>query len=93
MRRLLVTCAALLFSAHASAAEIKVLSAGAIEPGLHRAVERFKQASGHTVTIQFNTAPQIAQRMQQGYVADLLMAPPPVLKQQRMPARCRPTVM
>jgi len=81
MRRLLVTCAGLLFGAQASAAEIKVLSAGAIEPGLHRAVERFKQVSGHTVTIQFNTAPQIAQRMQQGYVADLLIAPPPMLKQ------------
>jgi molybdate transport system substrate-binding protein len=61
------------------AAEVKVLSAGAVEPGLHRAVEQFKRASGHSVSIQFNTAPQIAQRMSQGYVADVLIAPPAVL--------------
>lgn len=66
----------------AIAAEIKVLSAGAVEPGLHNAVAAFKRATGHDVTIQFNTAPQIAQRMQEGYVADVLIAPPPGLKQQ-----------
>lgn len=72
----------LLCGTAAVAAEIKVLSAGAVEPGLHTAVERFKQATGHEVKIQFNTAPQIAQRMQEGYVADVLIAPPAGLKQQ-----------
>jgi molybdate transport system substrate-binding protein len=66
----------------ALAADIKVLSAGAVEPGLHAVVARFKAATGHTVTIQFNTAPQIAQRMQEGYAADVLIAPPQALKQQ-----------
>ena len=64
------------------AAEIKVLSAGAVEPGLHKAVEQFRQSTGHEVTIQFNTAPQIVQRMQEGYVADVVIAPPAGLKQQ-----------
>jgi molybdate transport system substrate-binding protein len=74
--------ALLLLCGDATAAEIKVLSAGAVEPGLHKAVERFRQTSGHDVKIQFNTAPQIAQRMQEGYVADVVIAPPAVLKQQ-----------
>jgi molybdate transport system substrate-binding protein len=71
---------AALWSADAMAAEVKVLSAGAVEPGLHKAVELFKKSSGHTVSIQFNTAPQIANRMQDGYVADILIAPPGGLK-------------
>ena len=72
----------LLLCGAADAAEIRILSAGAVEPGLHKAVERFRQATGHEVKIQFNTAPQIAQRMQEGYVADVLIAPPAGLKQQ-----------
>src|SRR5687768_4653699 len=71
---------ALLPNAPTIAAEIKVLSAGAVEPGLRKAVAQFKQSSGHDVTIQFNTAPQIGQRLQEGYVADVVIAPPPVLK-------------
>src|SRR5262245_1707677 len=69
-------------SAAAGAAEIKVLSAGAVEPGLHKAVALFQKASGHTVTIQFNTAPQIRKRMDSGYVADVLIAPPAGLDEQ-----------
>jgi molybdate transport system substrate-binding protein len=66
----------------AVAAEIKVLSAGAVEPGLHKAVERFAKTTGHAVKLQFNTAPQIAQHMQEGYIADVVIAPPATLKQQ-----------
>ena len=62
------------------AAELKILSAGAVEPGLRAVVAQFKQATGHDVTIQFNTAPQIMQRLQLGYVADVVIAPPGVLK-------------
>ena len=74
----MVACAALaaLWSASAVAAELKVLSAGAVESGLHKVVDLFKAKTGHTVSIQFNTAPQIARRMEEGYVADVLIAPP-----------------
>lgn len=83
MRRVVTSgLALLLLCSAAAAAEVKVLSAGAVEPGLHKAVERFKQTTGHEVKIQFNTAPQIAQRMQEGYVADVIIAPPAGLKQQ-----------
>src|SRR5262245_19230401 len=78
---LLAGAMAVVWSANAMGAEVKVLSAGAVEPGLHKAVELFQKASGHTVSIQFNTAPQIAKRLADGYVADILIAPPGGLKQ------------
>src|ERR1700724_4853593 len=74
--------AVLLSGAPAVAAEIKVFSAGAIEPGLVRAIEAFKRASGDTVKVEFNTAPQLASRLAAGDVADVLIAPPAALDRQ-----------
>ncbi len=54
----------------------------AIQPGLERAVAQFNRASGHVVKIQFNTAPEIAKRLAEGYAADILIAPPAVLDEQ-----------
>jgi molybdate transport system substrate-binding protein len=76
MRMMLAAALAAGWSATAMGAEVKVLSAGAVEPGLHKAAALFKQKTGHDVNIQFNTAPQIARRMEEGYVADVLIAPP-----------------
>jgi molybdate transport system substrate-binding protein len=82
-RSFLAAFAAILLSgAPALAAEIKVFSAGAIEPGLMRAIEAFKRASGDTVKVEFNTAPQLAARLAKGDVADVLIAPPAALDQQ-----------
>jgi molybdate transport system substrate-binding protein len=79
----LVVCAAVLMSgAPALAAEIKVFSAGAVEPALVRAIEAFKRASDNAVTVEFNTAPQLARRLAAGDVADVLIAPPAALDQQ-----------
>ena len=47
----------------AGAAEIKVLSAGAVEPGLKAAASAFQKDSGHEVKLSFNTAPQIRKRI------------------------------
>ena len=82
--KLLVTAAFLgvAFLASATAAEIKVLSAGAVEPGLARAAEAYKKATGNTVSIQFNTAPQLVRKLADGAVADILIAPPGVLDAQ-----------
>jgi molybdate transport system substrate-binding protein len=83
MRQLiLVTCVIALCSSIAAAADVKVLSAGAVEPGLQRAAEQFKRASGNEIKMQFNTAPQLAKRMAEGEVADILIAPPAVLDEQ-----------
>ena len=61
------------------AAEITVLSAGAVEPGIRPALAAFETASGHHVTLSFATAPQIRQRIEAGATHDLVIAPPEVL--------------
>jgi molybdate transport system substrate-binding protein len=63
----------------AGAAEVKVLSAGALEPGMKAAVAEFQKASGHAVKITFNTAPQIRKRIGDGEVHDVVVAPPAVI--------------
>jgi molybdate transport system substrate-binding protein len=77
-----VCVGAALGSVAASAAEIRIFSAGAVEPGLLRAAEQFKRASGHDIKVQFNTAPQLARKLAAGEVADILIAPPAVLDEQ-----------
>jgi molybdate transport system substrate-binding protein len=61
------------------AAELKVLSAGALEPGMKAAAAEFQKASGHAVKITFNTAPQIRKRIGEGEVHDVVIAPPAVI--------------
>ncbi len=63
----------------AVAAEIKVLSAGAIEPGLRAAAAAFGKQSGHDVKITFNTAPEIRKRIVGGEAFDVVIAPPAAL--------------
>ena len=63
------------------AAELKVLSAGAIEPGLHAFAQLAKRETGHDLKIQFNTAPQIARRLAAGEAYDILISPPAAIAQ------------
>lgn len=77
-----LACAAIVSASLAStafAAEIKVLSAGAIEPGLKAAAGAFEKQTGHTVAITFNTAPALRQRMQGNPPFDVVIAPPAVI--------------
>ena len=62
-----------------AAAEITVLSGGAIEPGLHAAAKFFESQSGHHVKITFNTTPQIQRRITGGETFDIVIAPPAVI--------------
>src|SRR5882762_6462316 len=61
------------------AAEIRVLSAGAVEPGLRAAAAAFQKQSGHSVNIAFNTAPEIRKRIGAGEAFDVVIAPPAAL--------------
>src|SRR6266853_970551 len=63
----------------AMAAEIRVLSAGAVEPGLRAAAAAFKKQSGHDVNITFNTAPEIRKLIAGGDAFDVVIAPPAAL--------------
>ncbi len=58
------------------AAEITVLSGGAIEPGLKAAAAAFEKQSGHKVNITFNTTPQMRKRIAAGEAFDVVIAPP-----------------
>ena len=63
----------------ALAAEVAVLSAGAIEPGLKAAVAAFEKQTSHNVKITFNTAPELKKRMDSNPAFDVVIAPPAVI--------------
>lgn len=76
MRRLLVLLVGLFLHAPAgSAADLRVLSAGAVEPGLEAAVAAFRQAGGKAVAIAYATAPQLRERLAGGEAPDLVILP------------------
>jgi molybdate transport system substrate-binding protein len=68
--------AALVLGAAVQAAEITVLSGGAIESGLKAAAAAFEKQTGHSVVITFNTAPQMRKRIDDGGTFDVMVAPP-----------------
>ncbi len=70
----------LILSGMAHAAEITVLSGGAVEPGLHAAAQAFEKQTGHTVKITFNTTPQIRKRVGAGETFDVVIVPPAAAK-------------
>jgi molybdate transport system substrate-binding protein len=71
----------LLTAGVATAAEITVISGGAVEPGLHAATHAFEKETGHHVKLTFNTAPQIAKRVAAGDVFDVIVSPPAGIEQ------------
>jgi len=79
-KRIALLCGAVLAHSAAMAAELTVLSGGAIEPGLHGAVAAFEKQTGHHVKITFNTTPQIEKRVAAGEVFDVVIAPPAVVE-------------
>lgn len=65
----------------ATAAEVRVLSGGAVEPGLHAFATQVKRDLGHDLKIQFNTTPQIVKRLAAGDVYDIVIVTPAVVEQ------------
>lgn len=57
------------------AAEIRVLSAGAVEPGMVKVIDAFRRATGHDVKVTFATAPAIRNRIGGGAAVDIVIAP------------------
>ena len=67
----------------AAAADIRVLSAGAVEPGLVTLAEQFRRDTKNRVRIQFAAAPQLERRLASGGESpDVLVAPPGVMNDQ-----------
>ena len=81
MTRAVILLATVMAATSVGAAEIKVLSAGAVEPGLRAFAQLVNAQTGHDLAIQFNTAPRIAERLGAGETFDILISPPAVIDQ------------
>jgi tricorn protease-like protein/ABC-type molybdate transport system substrate-binding protein len=76
MRHALVAALVLAATAlPASAVELRVLSAGAVEPGMRPALAAFERTSGHTVAISFAAAPALRAALRAAPVADVIVVP------------------
>ncbi|MDB5963919.1 MAG: transporter substrate-binding protein [Polaromonas sp.] len=78
-RPVMALLAALLLGGNVFAADLSVLSAGAIEPGLKAAAAAFDRETGHVTKITFNTAPELKKRMDANPAFDVVIAPPAVI--------------
>jgi molybdate transport system substrate-binding protein len=52
-----------------------------VKPGLRAAAVAFEKETGHTVTITFNTAPEIRKRVGAGDAFDVVIAPPALIEE------------
>lgn len=71
--------AGLVVSLSASAADIKVLTAGAFKPVVTALVPEFEKQTGHKVTVDNDTAGGLAKRINDGEAFDLLVLTPTAL--------------
>jgi molybdate transport system substrate-binding protein len=65
----------------ARAAEIKLLCAVALQPGMVALMPDFEKSSGHKVTIAYGTAGAVADRVQKGEAADIVISAAPLVDQ------------
>src|SRR5215210_1573894 len=65
----------------ASAAELTVMSAGALESGIMQLARAFETTSGHVVRVEIGNAPQLTARLTKGDSADVLVAPAALVDQ------------
>ena len=80
MKRMIAVLTGLILVTSAQAADITVISGGAIEPGLRAAAAAFEKQTGHKVKITFNTTPQMRKRVAAGDTFDVIIAPPAAVK-------------
>jgi molybdate transport system substrate-binding protein len=75
-----MAAALLLATGPCMAAELKVLSAGAMQRGLVTVAAKFKEHSGNQVQIRYATAPELRKILtENGAAADVILAPNPTL--------------
>lgn len=63
----------------ASAAEIKLLCAVALHPAFDALIPEFEKSSGHKVTVAYGTAGAVADRVQKGEAADIVINAVPMI--------------
>lgn len=74
----------------ARAADIKVLSAGALEAGLPALAEAYGRAHQHTIQVEIATPSVIRRRLVAGEHVDVVIAPPGVLEDKAIAPRLDP---
>ena len=65
----------------ARAAEIKLLCAVALHPAIDALIPDFEKSSGHKVTVAYGTAGAVADRVQKGEAADIVINSVPMIDQ------------
>jgi molybdate transport system substrate-binding protein len=65
----------------ARAAEIKLLCAVALQPAMVALIPDFEKSSGHKITIAYGTAGAVADRVQKGEAADIVISSVPQIDQ------------
>ena len=63
----------------ARAEDLKILSAGALEPAMAALADGFRRATGHAVRVEFATAAEIRERGRTRLAVELVAAPEPVI--------------
>src|SRR4029077_617840 len=63
----------------ARAADIKVLSASALHPAIEAMIPEFEKSSGHKVTVDYGTAGAVADRVEKGEAADVVVSSVPTI--------------
>src|SRR3954453_8012191 len=58
----------------ARAVEIKLLSASALHPAIDALIPDFEKSSGHKITVAYGTAGAVADRVQKGEAADIIIS-------------------
>jgi molybdate transport system substrate-binding protein len=63
----------------ARAADIKLLSASALHPAIDALIPEFEKSSEHKVTVAYGTAGAVADRVEKGEAADLIISSVPMI--------------
>src|SRR5215210_5612120 len=63
----------------AGAAEIRLLSASALHPAIDALIPHFEKSSGHKITVAYGTAGAVADRVQKGEAADIVISSVPMI--------------
>ncbi len=63
----------------ARAAELKLLSASALHPAIDALIPDFEKSSGHKITVGYGTAGNVADRVQKGEAADIVISSVPMI--------------
>jgi molybdate transport system substrate-binding protein len=89
-RSLAIAAAACVLSTMADAAELKVIAGGSMTAPLNQISPEFEKATGHRLSIHFDSTPNIIARVNSGAPFDVVVVPVDVFKDAAAKARFAP---